>query len=187
MRRRTHADLGLCLMLGLSVIALSTRMTHQPAPVPAEAVVIASEEPAIVTALEVQAPSPEVQPAPEPAVKAVRFQTGVASWYGFHWQGRKTASGTRFDTRLLTAAHRSLPLNTIVRVTNLLNGRSVEVLVNDRGPYVGHRVIDLSEAAAKQLDMVKKGLAPVRIELLRPAQQVAMVTKPYSAAAPARG
>jgi rare lipoprotein A len=186
MLRRSHADLGLCLMLGLSVIALSARMTHQPAPASVETIVIVSEEPAAPVP-EVQAAVEEAQPAPVEAVKPIRFQTGVASWYGFHWQGRKTASGTRFDTRLLTAAHRSLPLNTMVRVTNLLNGRSVEVLVNDRGPYVGHRVIDLSEAAAKQLDMVKKGLAPVRIELLRPAQQVAMVTKPYSAATPARG
>ena len=186
MLRRTHADLGLCLMLGLSVIALSAHMTRQPAPLPVEAAVIASEEP-VVTVAEVQAPVEEVAPAPVEPVKPIRFQTGVASWYGFHWQGRKTASGTRFDTRLLTAAHRSLPLNTMVRVTNLLNGRSVEVLVNDRGPYVGHRVIDLSEEAARRLDMVKKGLAPVKIELLRPAQQVAMVTKPYSAATPARG
>ena len=91
--------------------------------------------------------------------------TGIASWYGEHWQGRKTASGTRFDVAKLTAAHRDLPLNTRVRVTNLLNGRSVEVLVNDRGPYVGKRVLDLSEAAAKRLGMIKRGLAPVRIEI----------------------
>jgi rare lipoprotein A len=91
---------------------------------------------------------------------------GIASWYGEHWQGRKTASGTRFDVSKLTAAHRDLPLNTRVRVTNLLNGRSVEVLVNDRGPYVGKRVLDLSEAAAKRLGMIKRGLAPVRIETI---------------------
>ena len=91
---------------------------------------------------------------------------GTASWYGKHWQGRKTASGTRFDVRKLTAAHPDLPLNTRVRVTNLLNGRSVEVLINDRGPYVGDRVLDLSEAAAKRLGMIKDGLAPVVIELI---------------------
>jgi rare lipoprotein A len=89
---------------------------------------------------------------------------GMASWYGKHWQGRKTASGTRFDVAKLTAAHPDLPLNTRVRVTNLLNGRSVDVLVNDRGPYVGDRVLDLSEAAAKRLGMIKDGLAPVIIE-----------------------
>ena len=93
----------------------------------------------------------------------------MPSWYGIHWQGRKTASGVRFDVKKLTAAHRTLPLNTWVRVTNLLNGHSVEVLINDRGPYVGKRVIDLSEAAAKRINMTKKGLVPVRIETIEPA------------------
>jgi peptidoglycan lytic transglycosylase len=93
---------------------------------------------------------------------------GTASWYGEHWKGRKTASGTRFDPNRLTAAHRSLPLNTRVRVTNLENAKSVTVLVNDRGPYVRGRVIDLSTAAARRLGMVKEGLAPVRIEVVAP-------------------
>jgi rare lipoprotein A len=93
---------------------------------------------------------------------------GIASWYGDHWQGRKTASGTRFDVKKLTAAHRTLPFNTRVRVTNLDNGKSVIVLVNDRGPYVDGRVIDLSTAAARRLGMVKKGLVPVRIEIVPP-------------------
>jgi peptidoglycan lytic transglycosylase len=90
--------------------------------------------------------------------------TGVASWYGDHWQGRTTASGKPFDERKLTAAHRTLPLNTRVRVTNLKTGLSVEVTITDRGPYAGGRVIDLSKAAAKKLGMVKEGLVPVRIE-----------------------
>ncbi|HLI20361.1 MAG TPA: septal ring lytic transglycosylase RlpA family protein [Stellaceae bacterium] len=106
-----------------------------------------------------------ITPLPAPPKQASKL-VGVASWYGKHWQGRKTASGTRFDRRKLTAADRDLPLNTRVRVTNLLNGRSVEVLVNDRGPYVGERVLDLSEAAAKRLGMIKEGLAPVRIDLI---------------------
>jgi rare lipoprotein A len=93
---------------------------------------------------------------------------GVASWYGEHWQGRKTASGKRFDVHKLTAAHRSLPLNTHVRVTNIENGKSVIVLINDRGPYVDGRVIDLSTAAARRLGMIKKGLVPVRIEIVDP-------------------
>jgi rare lipoprotein A len=91
-------------------------------------------------------------------------QTGVASWYGDEWQGRITASGKPFDDSKLTAAHRTLPLNTRVRVTNLKTGRSVEVTITDRGPYIGGRVIDLSKAAAKQLGMVKEGLVPVRIQ-----------------------
>ena len=100
------------------------------------------------------------QEQPPPHDNAV----GLASWYGAQWQGRKTASGTRFDVRKLTAAHRSLPLNSHVRVTNLENGRSVVVLINDRGPYIGGRMIDLSTAAARRLGMIKEGLVPVRIE-----------------------
>jgi rare lipoprotein A len=100
---------------------------------------------------------------------------GTASWYGRHWQGRKTASGTRFDPGRLTAAHRSLPLNTRVRVTNLENAKSVTVLINDRGPYVRGRVIDLSKAAARRLGMLKEGIAPVRIEVMKPADHSAPV------------
>jgi hypothetical protein len=93
-------------------------------------------------------------------------QVGLASWYGNQHQGRLTASGEPFDEAKLTAAHRLLPLETKVRVTNLENGRSVEVTVNDRGPYVEGRVLDLSTRAAKELDMQKEGLALVRIEIL---------------------
>ena len=98
---------------------------------------------------------------------ADRFEEiGQASWYGPWHHGRQTASGTTFDMNKLTAAHRSLPLGTNVRVTNLDNGRSVDVTINDRGPYVGRRVIDLSRRAARELRMEKEGLAPVLIEEL---------------------
>jgi rare lipoprotein A len=97
-------------------------------------------------------------------------QVGVASWYGDHWQGRVTASGKRFDDKKLTAAHRTLPLNTKVRVTNLETGRSVNVTITDRGPYVHGRVIDLSKAAAKELGMVRDGLVPVQITTIAPEQ-----------------
>ena len=90
-------------------------------------------------------------------------QQGVASWYGRHWRGRKTASGARFDERLLTAASLALPLATRARVTNLQNGRSVDVLVNDRGPYAGNRIMDLSEKAAVALGMTHSGLTQVVI------------------------
>jgi rare lipoprotein A len=91
-------------------------------------------------------------------------QVGQASWYGPGFHGRKTASGTRFNQYALTAAHRSLPLGTRARVTNLKNGKKVLVTINDRGPYYGGRIIDLSRAAAKQLAM--NGTAPVRIEAI---------------------
>lgn len=111
--------------------------------------------------------------APAPAATKL---AGTASWYGRHWEGRLTASGARFDPHRLTAAHRSLPLNTRVRVTNLENAKSVTVLINDRGPYVAGRVIDLSTAAARRLGMIKEGLAPVRIKVLGPKLPVAKPT-----------
>jgi len=97
--------------------------------------------------------------------KANFRQVGTASWYGPGFHGKKTASGERFDQSKLTAAHRSLPLDTVVKVTNLDNGKAVKVSINDRGPYAGKRVIDLSRAAARELDMTDDGTARVRIEV----------------------
>ncbi|EZQ11480.1 MULTISPECIES: septal ring lytic transglycosylase RlpA family protein [unclassified Acinetobacter] len=91
-------------------------------------------------------------------------QTGVASWYGRQFHGRKTASGETFDMNALTAAHRSLPLNCYIRVTNKSNGKSVVVKVNDRGPFHGNRVVDLSYGAAKSLGITNAGTARVSIE-----------------------
>ena len=91
-------------------------------------------------------------------------QTGLASWYGRQFHGRKTASGETFDMNGLTAAHRSLPLNCYVKVTNKNNGKSVVVKVNDRGPFHGNRVLDLSYGAAKQLGITGKGVGNVAIE-----------------------
>ncbi|MBS1213078.1 MAG: rare lipoprotein domain protein [Proteobacteria bacterium] len=87
-------------------------------------------------------------------------ERGQASWYGWE-SGNRTATGSRFDPRHLTAAHRTLPLPTRVRVTNLRNRRTVEVLVNDRGPFVQGRIIDLSQAAARALNI--NGTAPVEV------------------------
>ncbi|WP_326519138.1 septal ring lytic transglycosylase RlpA family protein [Acinetobacter sp. CAAS 2-6] len=91
-------------------------------------------------------------------------QTGMASWYGRQFHGRKTANGETFDMNELTAAHRSLPLNCYIRVTNKTNGRSVVVKVNDRGPFHGNRVLDLSYGAAKRLGITNAGTAKVSIE-----------------------
>lgn len=91
-------------------------------------------------------------------------QTGIASWYGHQFNGRKTANGERFDMNAMTAAHRSLPLSCFIRVTNKDNGKSVIVKVNDRGPYVGNRILDLSYGAAQQLGIVGKGMGNVTIE-----------------------
>jgi rare lipoprotein A len=92
---------------------------------------------------------------------------GVASWYGYPHHGRLTASGRRFDMYELTAAHRTLPLGTRLRVTNLIDGRSVIVTITDRGPFVKNRVIDLSYAAAREIGMIAPGTAPVQLELLK--------------------
>lgn len=91
---------------------------------------------------------------------------GKAAWYGAKFQGRKTASGEKFDRRKLTAAHRKLPFGTRVKVTNLNNGKSVIVRINDRGPYGKGRIIDLSEAAAKKVRMIRSGVVPVRVKVL---------------------
>ncbi|HEV2302780.1 MAG TPA: septal ring lytic transglycosylase RlpA family protein [Stellaceae bacterium] len=113
-------------------------------------------------------------PAPRssPAASTIVEQCGIASWYGHHWQGRRTASGARFDDRKFTAANLSLPFATKARVTNLANGRSVEVIVNDRGPYREGRMIDLSAGAARALGMLKAGLADVAISAELAADRV---------------
>ena len=100
---------------------------------------------------------------------------GTASWYGPGFHGKRTASGERFDQNALTAAHRKLPLGSVVKVTNLDNGRSIVVAINDRGPYKKGRVIDLSKGAARKLGIVDDGIAKVRIEATR--QQLEMANR----------
>lgn len=94
---------------------------------------------------------------------------GIASWYGGKFHGRTTANGERFDMNGLTAAHRSLPFGSKVRVTNPVTHDSIVVRINDRGPYVGNRMIDLSRAAARAVRIIDRGVAPVRLEILRNA------------------
>lgn len=93
-------------------------------------------------------------------------EEGLASWYGNEYHGRVTASGEVFDQEALTAAHKELPLGTIVQVTNLRNNRRVTVRINDRGPFIRGRIIDLSRGAARELNMLRDGVVPVRIEVL---------------------
>ncbi len=99
-------------------------------------------------------------------------ERGLASWYGKDFDGKRTSSGEPFDMYGLTAAHRTLPIPTYVRVTNLSNGRSVIVRVNDRGPFsrTRERIIDLSYAAALKLDMIRDGTATVRVQAVKPWQ-----------------
>ena len=92
--------------------------------------------------------------------------SGQASWYGPGFDGRRTANGEVYNSNLLTAAHRSLPFGTKVRVTNMNNGRSVVVRINDRGPFSKGRIIDLSAGAARTINMIDSGVAPVKVEVL---------------------
>lgn len=122
--------------------------------------------------------------APAPTADAMDInpagfhQTGKASWYGGGFHGQRTASGSRFDQHALTAAHRSLPLGTEVTVTNIDNGKSVTVVINDRGPYVRGRVIDLSKRAARDLGFVEDGLAKVAIAVTAPPEPEAQPPTP---------
>jgi rare lipoprotein A len=124
-----------------------------------------------------------VTPAEPHSMPSPSIQTGIASWYGPGFQGQPTASGERFQPQALTAAHRTLPLGSRVTVTNLANGRSVRVRINDRGPYVRGRAIDLSRGAARQLGLENRGLGRVRIAVdfrsgTRRRSTVRVVAKP---------
>ena len=137
-------------------LLLSACFSRAPLPQPAS-------QPNIVAPRAIPSPSPTPT---TPSTKKRYHAEGQASWYGGRFHGRKTASGERFDQHALTAAHRSLPFGTRVKVTNLNNQQSVVVRINDRGPYARSRLIDVSNKAARQLGMLKSGVAPVRIERL---------------------
>lgn len=117
------------------------------------------------------APQPRqqvVRPAPPVCVASRDFrQVGIASWYGRPYHGRRTASGQVYNMHGFTAAHRSLPFGSRIRVTNLRNGRAVMLTVNDRGPFVRGRVVDVSYRAARELNFLRDGLTPVRVERVR--------------------
>jgi rare lipoprotein A len=136
----------------------------QPAPTPS------GTEEAAKRSTEVPAPTPSVparkynkQAAPPPSDYT---EEGNASWYGEPFHGRRASNGEIYDMYKLTAAHRTLPFDTIVRVTNLTNGKSTNVRITDRGPFVENRVIDLSMAAAREIESIGPGVVPVRIEIV---------------------
>lgn len=110
-------------------------------------------------------------------VKMGYKQNGIASWYGPGFHGRKTASGETYNMNDLTAAHSELPLNTLLKVTNLKNNRQVVVRVNDRGPFIGDRVIDMSLGAARDLGMLTPGTVPVKLEVVGKQVQLASAKK----------
>jgi rare lipoprotein A len=116
--------------------------------------------------------SDEAASAPEdlsvaPGAKALLVETGIASWYGAPYHNRRASNGEIYDMHAMTAAHRTLPLGSVVRVTNPANGSSVVVRITDRGPFIAGRIIDLSQAAARRIGLIQKGTAKVRVEVLR--------------------
>jgi len=117
-------------------------------------------------------------------VAAGHVQKGVASWYGPGFHGKKTSSGEKYDMYNMTAAHNVLPMNTLIKVTNLANNKAVVVRINDRGPFIDDRIIDLSYGAAKELGMLGPGTVPVRLAVLdsrdatKPARYIAETPKP---------
>jgi len=125
-------------------------------------------------------------------LRAQQVQEGMASYYNDKFHGRKTASGEPYDKNRFTCAHRTLPFGTIVKVTNLTNGRYVSVKVNDRGPHKPERIVDLSRAAAQQIGLVQAGVARVRVEVVRngqvspPGNQPVVTNNPSPAPAPPR-
>ncbi len=130
------------------------------------------------------ASSPKIGPNPAPKALSAHskpYQVGTASWYGDYFEGRPTASGEPFNMYDMTAAHLSLPLGTLVRVTNLRNHRSVIVRINDRGPYVDGRIVDLSYNAARVLHFDQQGLQRVRLDVVprhKAAATLALLREP---------
>lgn len=139
------------LLAGLAACAPRAAKPDAPAPPPATASRTTTQKPA------------PARPPPAKAPPKGYLGEGIASFYGPGLHGRPTANGERFNQNAMTAAHRKLSFGTCVRVVNLANGRQVRVRVNDRGPYVEGRIIDVSRAAAVKLDMLEKGVARVRL------------------------
>lgn len=152
MRRRLAEGLAVVL----SVASLGAGAASRPS----------SLEAAKVTQLPVTRTGQRIRKTSSPKSRA--YQVGTASWYGEQFQGRQTASGEPFDMRDFTAAHPTLPLGTYVRVTNLRNGKAVVVRINDRGPVVDGRIIDVSYNAARALGFKERGLQRVRLDLYQP-------------------
>ncbi len=159
---------GWLLCLLFAVFSAVGCASHRPV-VSSAPDTVPQPEPAPETPVTHPSPPPSVAPSPTrslPFVPGIYVEQGIASWYGEPFHGRRAANGEIFDMNTLVAAHRTLPFGSILRVTNLNNGRQVEVRVIDRGPFVGDRVLDLARAAAAGLGMLGTGTAPVRIELL---------------------
>ncbi len=189
--RVSMAPMGLTALLALGGLTACTTapvvtVPRAAAASPRPAVAAVLPDSALPTDASAGMPLPSVADGPRPALldgePAREFQRGGASWYGPGFHGRRTASGERYDMHALTAAHRTLPFGTLVRVHSLVNGREVEVRITDRGPYSHGRIIDVSRAAAEALGML--GLGFKEVVLMVPESTPAVAAQPP--AAPAR-
>ena len=153
---------SLATVMAAAFLFATVAAAQDPAPVPVKKAV-----PALRKALD--QPEESALAAKRQASKRQKAkpQVGVASWYGGSFHGRSTASGEQYDMHQLTAAHPTLPLGTMIKVTNLRNGKFVVLRVNDRGPYVENRIVDVSYSAAKLLQFSENGIARVRIETVQ--------------------
>ena len=163
-RRRGHGIVAMALAGLLCSVPVKADTPHGVQAIEDEAI-------AAPDALALPEVRPEAELAPAEALDAgpdyEHLGDGEASYYGAELAGNRTASGERFDPRALTAAHRTLPMGSRLRVINKSNGKSVVVRINDRGPFVKKRIVDISRAAAEKIAMVRAGRAMVRLELLR--------------------
>jgi rare lipoprotein A (peptidoglycan hydrolase) len=161
---RNQPSLGMVLLLASSLVQGGSVLPGSLMGVKPQSAEAATLEDPAVPAKKMRTQGKAVRQANSREISKKKVIRGQASWYGPGFHGKKTASGEIFDQGRLTAAHKTLPLGTKAKVTNLENGNTVEVEINDRGPYVGDRVIDLSRAAANALGFVESGLTLVRIE-----------------------
>jgi len=172
--RRVGCALCVCFLCGCASRRSTADRPEAAQPGAAEA----SENAAPPSALPAVGTEPGTEKTPETAGKrdipavnrsaGAYTETGNASWYGIPFDGRRASNGEIYDMHKLTAAHRTLPFETVVRVTNLSNGKSTVVRITDRGPFVDNRIIDLSMAAAQEIDSIGPGVVPVRLEILSP-------------------
>lgn len=162
-------------LLALALAAAGAQAQGEGPAEPAEAGVVAPAAAAAAVAGDAEIRSDTSEPAHAPpaddaAAREIEREVdrGIASWYGPGLHGRRTANGERFDQHALTAAHRSLPFGTVVRVRSLVNGKTVDVRINDRGPFLKRRIIDLSRGAAAALGLLesRRGVKPVAISIL---------------------
>jgi rare lipoprotein A len=168
----TFCALCVCFSSGCASRHTVASRPEPPQPQPAEAPENAEpskrerREPAAKGAASAPAPAPKRDSAAPKRAMPAYSEEGNASWYGVPFHGRRASNGEVYDMHKFTAAHRTLPFDTVVRVTNLSNGKSTVVRITDRGPFVDNRIIDLSMAAAREIDSIGAGVVPVRLEIV---------------------